>query len=192
MGHSTDLSRFRMNKRILQMKYLLDNFDKPIIDMDGLNEMRVETNGFCPTGITMAIINFNSPLKEFTYTSISNFMSHIQSYLPKELRITTNPSKKRERGRESPLWNSRNINSTKPDDIGEETKEYLNLMIDWLSSMKAKCLNELTFNYLTQGKTQFIEVMKRRYKDTYSEKVEQEVQAKVDTNNQINIIIEDV
>lgn len=191
MGHSTDLSRYRMNKRILQMKYLLDNFDKPIIDMNGLNEMRVDANGFCPTGITMAIINFNSPLKEFTYTSISNFMSHIQSYLPKELRITTRKAQRKDE-RESPLWNSRNINSTKPDDIGEETKEYLNLMIDWLSSMKAKCLNELTFNYLTQGKTQFIEVMKRRYKDTYSEKVEQEVQAKVNTDNQINIIIEDV
>ena len=190
MGHSTDLSRYRMNKRILQMKYLLDNFDKPIIDMNGLNEMRVDANGFCPTGITMAIINFNSPLKEFTYTSISNFMSHIQSYLPKELRITTRKAQRKDE-RESPLWNSRNINSTKPDDIGEETKEYLNLMIDWLSSMKAKCLNELTFNYLTQGKTQFIEVMKRRYKDTYSEKVEQEVQAKVNTDNHINLIFED-
>lgn len=190
MGHSTDLNRQRMNKRIAQMQFLLENFTNPVIE-ESLNEMKVEENGYCPSGITMAIVNFMSHSPEYNYTTVSSFMAKIQTYLPEDLRITTHKYQRKGQ-KDSPLWNPRNINATKPDDIGEETKEWLDLMIDWLYAMKSKCLNMLTFNYITQGKPQFIEVMKRRWKDTYSEKVEQTVAADVKTDNQINIIIEDV
>lgn len=63
-------------------------------------------------------------------------------------------------------------------------------MVDWLNTMKSRCLNDLTFKYVQEGKTQFIEIMKRRWKDVYSEKVEQEVAAAVNTDNKINIIVE--
>lgn len=191
MGHPTDLNRMRMNKRIAQMQFLLDNFEQPEINYGDFNRMEVEENGYCPTGITMTIINFTSPLKEYNYSSICSFMNRIQTYLPKDLRITTSPSHKRERGRESPLWNQNNIKATKADELGEETKEYLDLMVDWFTNMKAKCLNDLTFSYIKEGKNQFIEIMKRRWKDTYSEKVEQEVQAAVKADNNINLIFED-
>lgn len=190
MGHATDLNRQRMNKRIEQMKFLLENLNMPEINTDGYGKMEVEENGYCPSGITMAIINFMSHASEYNYTTISSFMSKIQSYLPQELRITTYKSQRKNKN-ESPLWNPRNINESKPDDIGEETKEWLDKMVIWFTDMKAKCLNDLTFKYLTQGKLQYIEVMKRRWKDTYSEKVEQSVQAAVKSNNQINLIFED-
>ena len=185
-----DLNRQRMNKRIAQMQFLLDNFDKPVITPGGFNEMEVLEDGYCPSGITMAIINFMSHAKEFNYTTIASFMAKIQSYLPKKLRISTAVCQRKGR-RESPLWNTRNINVTRQDEIGEETKEYLDQMIEWLNCMKSKCLNDLTFSYLTQGKNQFIEIMKRRWKDEYSEKVEQTVAANVSSDNTVNLIIDD-
>lgn len=190
MGHSADHSRQRMRKRIEQMQFLLDNFDGPVFDEGGLGGMHTDEDGYCPTGITMAIINYYSHAKELNYTSISSFMARIQGYLPKDLRISTHKSQ-RQNHRESPLWNPRNINATNLDDIGEETKEYLDLMVDWLSNMKSRCLNDLTFKYVQEGKIQFIEIMKRRWKDVYSEKVEQEVAANVNGDRQINITFED-
>lgn len=185
-----DLNRQRMKKRIAQMQFLLKEFTKPVVYVDGMGEMEYDTNGYSPTGITMTIINFMSKSPNgFNYTTVSSFMAKIQSYLPKDLRITT-ISRQRKDKRESPLWNPRNINNTKPDEIGEETKEYLDQMIDWLYDMKMKCMNSLTFDYLTKGKPQYIEVLKRRYKDEYSEKVEQSVQADVKADNTINIIVE--
>lgn len=186
-----DLNRQRMKKRIAQMTFLLENLKKPHIDMDGFTEMKVEENGYCPTGITMTILNYESKAKgDYNYTTVSSFMAKIQGYLPKNLRITTPLCRRKDR-KDSPLWNPRNINNTKPDEIGEETKAYLELMIDWLTDMKAQCMNSLTFEYWTKGKPQFIELLKRRYKDEYSEKVEQAVQADVKSNSQVNIIIDD-
>jgi hypothetical protein len=57
--------------------------------------------------------------------------------------------------------------------------------------MRAQVLNLLSFNYFTQGKMQYIELMKRRWKSKYSEKVEQAVQADVKQDTQINIVIDD-
>lgn len=191
MGHPTDLNRMRMNKRIAQMQFLLDNFEQPEINYGDFNRMEVEENGYCPTGITMTIINFTSPLKEYNYSSICSFMNRIQTYLPKDLRITTGKTQRKDH-RDSPLWNQNNIKATKADELGEETKEYLDLMVDWFTNMKAKCLNDLTFSYIKEGKNQFIEIMKRRWKDTYSEKVEQEVAANLNTDSQINITLEEI
>lgn len=185
-----DLNRQRMKKRIAQMQFLLKEFTKPVIYIDGMGEMEYDTNGYSPTGITMTIINYMSKSPNgFNYTTISSFMAKIQGYLPETLRITTAKCQRKNKN-ESPLWNPRNINNTKPDEIGEETKEYLDLMIDWLYDMKMKCMNNLTFEYLTKGKPQYIEVLKRRYKDEYSEKVEQSVNADVKSDNIINIIVE--
>ena len=190
MGHSTDQNHQRMNKRIAQMKFLLENFTRPSYDEGGFGEIMINEDGYSPTGITMAIINFYSHNAEYNYTTIASFMAKIQGYLPEYLRITTYKNQRKNKN-DSPLWNPRNLNAAKPDDIGVETKKWLDKMVDWFNTMKYKCLNDLTFKYMIQGKPQYIEIMKRRWKDTYSEKVEQEVQAAVKSDNQINLIFED-
>jgi hypothetical protein len=57
--------------------------------------------------------------------------------------------------------------------------------------MRAQALNNLSFQYYTQGKNQFLEIMKRRWKNEYSEKIEQSVQANVEADTQINLIIDE-
>jgi hypothetical protein len=52
-------------------------------------------------------------------------------------------------------------------------------------------MNDITFKYYVEGKIQYNEILKRRFKNEYSEKVEQAVQADVKTDKQINITFED-
>jgi hypothetical protein len=52
-------------------------------------------------------------------------------------------------------------------------------------------MNDITFKYYVEGKIQYNEILKRRFKNEYSEKVEQAVQADVKTDKQINIMFED-
>jgi len=65
-------------------------------------------------------------------------------------------------------------------------------MREWYLEMKYRIMNDITFKYYTEGKIQYNEILKRRFKNEYSEKVEQTVQADVKSDNSINIIIEDV
>lgn len=190
MGHATDLSRQRMNKRIAQMKFLLENFTKPSYDEGGFGEIMINEDGYSPTGITMAIINFYSHTTEYNYTTISSFMAKIQGYLPEYLRITTYKNQRKNKN-DSPLWNPRNMNATRTDDIGEETKQWLDKMVDWFTNMKYKCLNDLTFKYMLQGKPQYFNIMSRRWKTEYSEKIEQSIDTTINSDTQINLVFED-
>ena len=190
MGHATDLSRQRMNKRIEQMKFLLENFTKPSYDEGGFGEIMINEDGYSPTGITMAIINFYSHTTEYNYTTISSFMAKIQGYLPEYLRITTYKNQRKNKN-DSPLWNPRNMNATRTDDIGEETKQWLDKMVDWFTNMKYKCLNDLTFKYMLQGKPQYFNIMSRRWKTEYSEKIEQSIDTTINSDTQINLVFED-
>ena len=47
----------RMKKRHAQMKFLLENFTKPVVVVDGMGDMEYDDKGYCPTGITFALIN---------------------------------------------------------------------------------------------------------------------------------------
>ena len=190
MGHATDLSRQRMNKRIAQMKFLLENFTKPSYDEGGFGEIMINEDGYSPTGITMAIINFYSHTTEYNYTTISSFMAKIQGYLPEYPRITTYKNQRKNKN-DSPLWNPRNMNATRTDDIGEETKQWLDKMVDWFTNMKYKCLNDLTFKYMLQGKPQYFNIMSRRWKTEYSEKIEQSIDTTINSDTQINLVFED-
>jgi hypothetical protein len=58
--------------------------------------------------------------------------------------------------------------------------------------MKYRIMNDITFKYFTEGKVPYNEILTRRFKNEYSEKVEQTVRADVKSDNSINIIIEDV
>jgi hypothetical protein len=67
----------------------------------------------------------------------------------------------------------------------------LRQVADWYDAMKKAIMNTLSSEYYCEGKMQYIELLKRRYKEQYSEKVEQEVIADVKADNTINICIED-
>lgn len=173
----------RMKKRNAQMKFILDKFKEPVFDIGGFGEMAREEDGYCPTGITFALINSRSEDvmvdDRISYQQFSNFMSKIQNYLPTNLRV-------RKECKE--IWRRYTFNS---DKIADETKELLEDCIEWYHNMRAEALNNLSFQYYTQGKSQYIEILKRRWKNEYSEKVEQAVQANVAADTQINLIIEE-
>lgn len=171
----------RMKKRHAQMQFLLKEFTRPLINVDGMGEMEYEEDGYCPTGITFALINSGAEDRmvgdRLSPKQFSTFMMHIQSYLPKKLQVRKDCKE---------VWSYSTFNR----EIGEETQKLVDECIDWYHDMRAQVLNMISFNYFTQGKIQYIEMLKRRWKNKYSEKVEQAVDADVKTDNNINIIVE--
>ena len=81
----------RMRKRQEQMRFILDKFTEPVFDIGGFGEMAREQDGYCPTGITFALINSRSEdlmvEDRLSYQQFSNFMAKIQSYLPNKKRL---------------------------------------------------------------------------------------------------------
>lgn len=186
MGHSTDLNRQRMNRRLAQMKFLLENFSKPVLVADANGDIKFEENGYSPTGISLALLNSNIENMckgdVISPNQISTFMSHIQGYLPKELRPSDYRCK--------PIFTCNTFSSN--CDMGEETKEIIEAMREWYYCMKRQIMNDITFKYYREGKVQYNEILKRRFKNEYSEKVEQTVDANVNSDNQINIVVEQI
>ena len=185
MTARADQNRFRMKRRNAQMKFLLENFKKPVLLSDDNGDIKYDENGYSPTGISLAILNCNieNNCKGDTISpnQISTFMSHIQGYLPKDLRPSDYRCK--------PLFTYNTFCSN--CDIGEETMELLDSMREWYYNMKHQIMNDITFKYYMSGKIQFNELLKRRFKNEYSEKIENDVTANVESDNKINIIIED-
>lgn len=182
---AADINRQRMKKRHEQMKFLLDNFKKPVLLSDNNGDIKYEEDGYSPTGISLAILNSNieNMCKGDTISpnQLSTFMSHIQGYLPKKMRPSDYRCK--------PLFTYNTFSSN--CDIGEETMELLDSLREWYYSMKHQIMNDITFKYYMSGKIQFNELLKRRFKNEYSEKIENDVTASVESDNNINIIIED-
>ena len=170
--------RKRKEKRNAQMAWLLENFTEPCYMPDCKNNMSSLSDtfqinddldedmiGYNPCGITMTLLNYepkNTKAPEMSYYGVATFMRSIQYYLPNKLRSKTEPFK---------LWNPRSFepaNST----FDETTVELLEQIMDWIMSMKGRILNDLTNKYMLGGKNQYLELLKRRYKNQYSEKVE--------------------
>ena len=187
----------RMILRNKQMKWLLENFVEPVYTPDCANNMASlsdtfsipnnidkDTVGYNPCGITMTLLNYepkNTKSNEMSYYGVATVMRNIQSYLPNKLRSTVENYK---------LWNPRSFepaNST----FDDETVDLLEQMIDLIMCMKFRIQNDLTNKYMLGGKNQYLELLKRRYKNNYSEKVEQEVVADVVADTNVNIVIED-
>ena len=59
MGTRADQSRVRMKKRHAQMKFLLETFDKPVLEADGFGDIKINEDGYSPTGISLSILNCN-------------------------------------------------------------------------------------------------------------------------------------
>jgi hypothetical protein len=149
--------------------------------------METNPDGLNRSGITWRILNTqgfgngdHSSNNEPSYMSVAIFMRDIQQYLPKELQ-----SKKA--GYQ--LWKRQSFVET--NTFGEETVELLDQMIDWLIRMKKMIEDKITSIYYVNGRSHHLEILKRRYKDDWSEKIEQAVDANVNQDTTVNVILED-
>ena len=178
-----------------QMQYILDNLTEPDFSLiecpkqlaDEFNmDDREVLNG---AGITWRILNtqgsgsgqHNSSTPP-SYGSVANFMRDIQCYLPKSLQ-SRRPAEK--------LWSHYSFQVNDTQKFAEKTKELLDQMVEWLIVMRQKIEDYITARYYRDGRINHLEILKRRYKDDWSEKIEQSVDAAVKENTTININIED-
>ena len=178
-----------------QMKYILENMSEPNFAMIESNDTLSGTFNLAnhdtlnTAGITWRILNSqgfgNGEHKSTTppsWGSLANFMASIQDYLPSSLRTKQNPYR---------LWSHRSFQQNDTQVIAEATQELLNDMCDWLENMKKKIEDHVSARYFREGKPQYIEVLKRRYKDEWCERTEQTVDANVNTDTELNVIISD-
>lgn len=178
-----------------QMQYILDNLTEPdfsliecpkqIADEFNMDDREV-LNG---AGITWRILNtqgFGSGQHNSStppsYGSVANFMRDIQCYLPKSLQ-SRRPAEK--------LWSHWSFQVNDTQKFAEKTKELLDQMVEWLIVMRQKIEDYITARYYRDGRINHLEILKRRYKDDWSEKIEQSVDAAVKEDTTININIED-
>lgn len=177
-----------------QMRYLLENMSEPDFSLiecsNSLNEtFNTSEETLNTAGITFRILNSqgfgtgkHSSNTPPSWASVAVFMANVQCYLPKSLQTKQNPFR---------LWRRNSFQQNDTQIIAEETQELLDDMCDWLETMKRKIQDYITARYFREGKIQYIEMLKRRYKDEWSEKVEQEVVADVQQETQFNLVIED-
>lgn len=178
-----------------QMKYILENMSEPNFAMIESNDTLSGTFNLAnhdtlnTAGITWRILNSqgfgNGEHKSNTppsWGSVANFMAAIQDYLPNNLRTKQNPYR---------LWSHWSFQKNDTQVIAEATKELLNDMCDWLENMKKKIEDHVSARYFREGKPQYIEVLKRRYKDEWSERTEQNIDANVNSDTELNVIISD-
>ena len=179
-----------------QMQYILDNLTEPDFSLiecpkqiaDEFNmDNREVLNG---AGITWRILNtqgfgngqHNSSTPP-SYGSVANFMRDIQCYLPKSLQ-SRRPAEK--------LWSHYSFQVNDTQKFAEKTKELLDQMVEWLIVMRQKIEDYITARYYRDGRINHLEILKRRYKDDWSEKFEQSVDADVKEDKTVEIIFEDV
>ena len=186
----------RKEKRINQIKFLLENMSSPEYmpndSMTSLNEtfnVNSDLAGFDPVGITMSIMNFDTGrlIKRDTDTaesfySIATFLNRIQMYLPLRLR-----QDKRSHVR---LWCNTCLDE---NHLSEEMRDYLRDIEHWFWDMRTMIQNDLSNRYLLGGKIQQLEILKRRFKNGWSEKIEtvNETHNTVQGGLDINISFED-
>lgn len=197
-GRVLKATKQRRDRRIKQIEFLLENLTEPWFNpgasFDSLSEtFNVDNNssGFNPCGITIALMNFQPHTKYLMETepdnadqfySLASFMNSIQSYLPSSLRQDPRSHVR--------LWNGSVLDK---NHLTEPMITYLKDLMDWFQTMKRKIENDLATRYICGGKPQYIEVLKRRYKNTWSEKTEtsNENHTTVDGKLDIEIIFED-
>lgn len=172
-----------------QMKYLLDNMKEPNFDLIDAKPVDENDDALNTAGITFRILNSqgfgngahlsNTPP---SWGSVANFMASIQDYLPKSLRTRQNPHR---------LWSHYSFQQNGTQVIAEYTQELLNDMCAWLMTMKTKIEDYITSHYFSEGRINHLEILKRRFKDEWSERTEQNIDANVNNDTQLNVIIED-
>lgn len=184
--------------RQAQMLYLLETMHEPVfVGGSQASTAKALSNAFgLPNGsdeeildevaITYRIMNhqgFGRGAHEQgtppSYQSVAVFMNSIQNYLPKHLRSRAQ------------LWKRDSFRDGGNQVYAAKTKELLERMCEWLVHMKERIEDMLSQKYLTGGKFQHLEILKRRFKGNWSERTEQSIDADVNTDTTVNIIIDD-
>ena len=198
-------------KRRKQMKFILDNIKDPEMgmlqsfsplaasfDMEGDIEEEVNI-----VGITWRILNCNGfggsghTQERPSYMTVARFMNDIQDYLPASIkynekkRANRRATKSYKRSTSGKLWSEHSFIESQVDNISEETRVLLDGMCDWLVMMKNKIEDKLTSMFFINGRNHHLEMLKRRYKSEWTEKVEQAIEADVKNDTTVNVIIED-
>lgn len=171
-----------------QMKYLMENMREPNFALIDSLTIDVNDEVLNTAGITYRILNSqgfgngaHSSNALPSWGSVANFMANIQDYLPKSLRTKQNPYR---------LWSHYSFQQNNTQVIAEYTQELLNDMCDWLFKMKMKIEDYIASRYFREGKINQLETLKRRFKDDWSERTEQQVDAIVQ-DTELKVIIED-
>lgn len=172
-----------MKLRNKQMRFILENLTEPDLSMMGSSTSIADSFGidedkgeeFNTQGITWRILNSqgfgngdHDSNTEPSYMSVAIFMRDIQMYLPKSLRPKKNGYQ---------LWKKGSFNVT--NTFAEETTELLDQMVEWLWRMKNTIEDLLASRYYVNGRPHHLEMLKRRYKNDWSEKIEQTVDNRI-------------
>lgn len=165
-------------KRIEQVNYLLENMKEPDIRF----KHEFDENELNTAKITLRILNtlYHGGANQTTADSINSwyslaaFMNAIQEYFPKNLQVKYK------------LWSPYSFIG---DNISEEMSEKMEDLEDWFVKMKGKILDVITGNYFIDGKLQQLEILKRRFKEHYSERTEQNISADINDDRDIKIEI---
>ena len=182
------------------MRWILETIKEPILTPDSVDFTELNDTFGLPKGdtgkpwnICLRVLNYGGPRANGfgkvygkddnksvipTWPSVANFMNSIQDYMPKKLQSSN------ER-----LWNRLCYYKYKGVEFAEETARLLDEMVNWMITMKEKIQDMLTSEYFIKGNVKDLEILKRRYKDNWSEKTEQKVEADVSSDNSIQIEI---
>jgi hypothetical protein len=177
------------------MEFILDNIKDPEMgmlqsfsplaasfDMEGDIEEEVNI-----VGITWRILNCNGfggsghTQDRPSYMTVARFMNDIQDYLPASIkynekkRADRRATKSYKRSTSGKLWSEHSFIESQVDNISEETRVLLDGMCDWLVMMKNKIEDKLTSMFFINGRNHHLEMLKRRYKSEWTEKVEQAI-----------------
>ena len=168
-------------KRIEQVEYLIENMRNPDTRFNDLfSDDELNT-----ASITLRIlntINHGGPRSNNfdtvnSFFSLATFMNSIQEYFPKKMQVKYK------------LWSQYSFNG---EALSEEMKEAMQNLSEWFCNMKYKVLDVITGNYYIEGKVQQLEILKRRFKELYSERTEQNINADINEDSDINITIAEV
>lgn len=169
--------------RIEQVEYLIENMTKP--DMRFKKEFnKDELNTASITLRILNTINHGGPRSNTfdsvnSFFSLAMFMNSIQEYFPKDMQVKYK------------LWSPYSFNGGN-NVLSEEMTEAMQNLSDWFCNMKYKVLDVITGNYYIEGKVQQLEILKRRFKELYSERTEQNINADINEDSDINITIAEV
>lgn len=166
--------KLHCNLRHKQMQFLLDKYTKPILNPTA-KVISGDDKGYDPLMVTMTIINTD---KLETNYQVGRFMQVCQIYLPDRLQSPLSDS----------IWAAYSINAAK---CSPDTLELISKMKEWFGIMKDSVINSLTDKFFQSGHNKFLEVMKRRWKNLYSERTEEIIDADVKQETNVNITFED-
>lgn len=170
-------------RRIEQVEYLIENMSRP----DTRFKKEFKNDELNTASITLRIlntINHGGPRSNTfdsvnSFFSLAMFMNSIQEYFPKNMQVKYK------------LWSPYSFNGGN-NVLSEEMTEAMQNLSEWFCNMKYKVLDVITGNYYIEGKVQQLEILKRRFKELYSERTEQNINADINEDSDINITIAEV